>query len=60
MPGAPPPTLIDYLPKDALMFMDESYVMIGQLNAMCNGDRSRKVTWSTTASAGLRHWTTGR
>jgi len=43
MPGAPPPTLIDYLPKDALMFMDESHVMVGQLNAMYNGDRSRKV-----------------
>jgi excinuclease ABC subunit B len=43
MPGAPPPTLIDYLPKDAIMFMDESHVMIGQLNAMYNGDRSRKV-----------------
>jgi len=42
MPGEPPPTLIDYLPKDALMFMDESHVMIGQLNAMYNGDRSRK------------------
>jgi excinuclease ABC subunit B len=43
MPGSPPPTLIDYLPKDALMFMDESHVMVGQLNAMYNGDRSRKV-----------------
>src|SRR6476661_3499281 len=43
MPGAPPPTLIDYLPKDALMFMDESHVMVGQLNAMYNGDRSRKT-----------------
>ena len=43
MPGEPPPTLIDYLPKDAIMFMDESHVMIGQLNAMYNGDRSRKV-----------------
>ncbi len=41
--GDPPPTLIDYLPTDALMFMDESHVMIGQLNAMYNGDRSRKV-----------------
>ena len=41
--GDPPPTLIDYLPADALMFMDESHVMIGQLNAMYNGDRSRKV-----------------
>src|SRR6059058_4671228 len=43
MPGEPPPTLVDYLPKDALMFMDESHVMVGQLNAMYNGDRSRKV-----------------
>ncbi len=43
MPGEPPPTLIDYLPKDALMFMDESHVMVGQLNAMYNGDRSRKT-----------------
>lgn len=43
MPGDPPPTLIDYLPKDALMFMDESHVMVGQLNAMYNGDRSRKT-----------------
>ena len=41
--GEPPPTLIDYLPKDALMFLDESHVLIGQLNAMYNGDRSRKV-----------------
>jgi excinuclease ABC subunit B len=43
MPGEPPPTLVDYLPKDALMFMDESHVLIGQLNAMYNGDRSRKT-----------------
>jgi excinuclease ABC subunit B len=43
-PGAPPATLCDYLPPDALMFLDESHVMIGQLNAMYNGDRSRKVT----------------
>ncbi len=43
MPGEPPPTLVDYLPKDAIMFMDESHVLIGQLNAMYNGDRSRKV-----------------
>ena len=42
-PGEPPPTLVDYLPKDALMFLDESHVMIGQLNGMYNGDRSRKV-----------------
>ena len=42
--GEPPPTLVDYLPDDALMFLDESHVMIGQLNAMYNGDRSRKQT----------------
>ena len=41
-PGEPPPTLIDYLPKDALMFLDESHVLIGQLGGMYNGDRSRK------------------
>lgn len=40
--GEPPPTLIDYLPKDALMFIDESHVTIGQLGAMYKGDRSRK------------------
>ena len=43
-PGDPPPTLVDYLPRDALMFLDESHVMIGQLSAMYNGDRSRKTT----------------
>ncbi|MDO9003806.1 MAG: excinuclease ABC subunit UvrB [Aquabacterium sp.] len=43
-PGDPPPTLVDYLPPDALMFLDESHVMIGQLSAMYNGDRSRKTT----------------
>jgi excinuclease ABC subunit B len=42
-PGEPPPTLVDYLPKDALMFLDESHVLVGQLNAMYNGDRSRKT-----------------
>jgi len=43
-PGSPPSTLCDYMPKDALMFLDESHVMIGQLSAMYNGDRSRKTT----------------
>ncbi len=43
-PGEAPPTLIDYLPKDALMFFDESHVMMGQLRAMYRGDRSRKET----------------
>ena len=44
MPGEAPPTLVDYLPNDALMFLDESHVLIGQLNAMYNGDKSRKHT----------------
>ncbi|SOY44054.1 ATP-dependent DNA excision repair enzyme, DNA damage recognition component [Cupriavidus taiwanensis] len=43
-PGDPPPTLVDYLPSDALMFLDESHVLIGQLNGMYNGDRARKTT----------------
>jgi excinuclease ABC subunit B len=43
-PGEAPPTLVDYLPADALMFLDESHVLIGQLNGMYNGDRSRKHT----------------
>ncbi|MCQ8896323.1 excinuclease ABC subunit UvrB [Limnobacter humi] len=43
-PGEPPPTLIDYLPKDALLIIDESHVTIGQLGGMYRGDRSRKET----------------
>ncbi len=43
-PGEAPPTLVDYLPDDALMILDESHVMIGQLNGMYRGDRSRKET----------------
>lgn len=43
-PGDPPATLTDYLPRDAIMFLDESHQMIGQLNAMYNGDRQRKTT----------------
>jgi len=43
-PGEPPSTLVDYLPKDALMFLDESHVLIGQLGGMYNGDRARKTT----------------
>ena len=40
--GEPPPTLIDYLPSDALIFIDESHVTIGQVGGMYKGDRSRK------------------
>lgn len=42
--GDPPPTLIDYLPKNAIMFIDESHVTIGQIGGMYKGDRSRKET----------------
>ncbi len=44
LPGEPPSTLTDYLPKDALMFLDESHVLMGQFGGMYNGDRSRKTT----------------
>ncbi|WP_374585025.1 excinuclease ABC subunit UvrB [Ideonella dechloratans] len=43
-PGDPPPTMVDYLPPDALMFLDESHVLIGQFGGMYNGDRARKTT----------------
>jgi excinuclease ABC subunit B len=43
-PGSPPSTLTDYMPKDSLMFLDESHQMMGQLAAMYNGDRARKLT----------------
>ncbi len=43
-PGEPPPTLMDYLPRDALVFIDESHVSIPQLQGMYRGDRSRKET----------------
>jgi excinuclease ABC subunit B len=43
-PGEPPSTLTDYLPKDAMMFLDESHVLIGQFGGMYNGDRARKTT----------------
>ncbi len=43
-PGDPPSTLTDYMPKDSLMFIDESHVMMGQISAMYKGDRSRKTT----------------
>ena len=41
-PGDPPPTLLDYLPHDAILFADESHVSIGQVGGMYKGDRSRK------------------
>ena len=44
LPGEPPPTLIDYLPKNAVIMIDESHVTIPQLTGMYRGDRSRKTT----------------
>lgn len=43
-PGEPPPTLFEYLPKDALLFVDESHVSVSQIGGMYNGDRARKTT----------------
>ena len=43
-PGEPPSTLTDYLPRDAVMFLDESHVLMGQFGGMFNGDRARKTT----------------
>ncbi|MFH3579233.1 excinuclease ABC subunit B, partial [Acinetobacter baumannii] len=43
-PGEPPPTLLDYLPDDALMIIDESHQTIPQIGAMFKGDQSRKQT----------------
>ena len=43
-PGDPPSTLVDYLPPDAIMFFDESHVLIGQFGGMYNGDKARKST----------------
>src|SRR5450432_4671816 len=44
MPGEPPPTLLDYFPRDFLLFVDESHQSVPQLRAMYKGDRSRKET----------------
>jgi excinuclease ABC subunit B len=44
LPGEPPPTLLDYLPSDSLIFIDESHQTIPQLHGMYHGDRSRKQT----------------
>ncbi len=44
LPGEPPPTLLDYFPRDSLMFIDESHQTVPQLHGMYHGDRSRKET----------------
>jgi len=43
-PGAPPPTLLEYFPKDFLLFIDESHITVPQISGMYKGDRSRKLT----------------
>ncbi len=45
-PGQPPPTLFEYLPRDAILFIDESHVTVPQIGAMSRGDRARKETLS--------------
>ena len=46
LPGQPPPTLFEYLPRDAILFIDESHVTVSQIGAMSRGDRARKETLS--------------
>ncbi len=46
LPGQPPPTLFEYLPNDAVLFIDESHVTVPQIGAMSRGDRARKETLS--------------
>ena len=46
LPGQPPPTLFEYLPRDAVLFIDESHVTVSQIGAMSRGDRARKETLS--------------
>ena len=46
LPGQPPPTLFEYLPNDAILFLDESHVTVPQIGAMSRGDRARKETLS--------------
>ena len=58
-PGEPPPTLLDYFPKDFLVILDECHITVPQLNGMYRGDRSRKETLWLTDSVFLRPWITG-
>ena len=59
-PGSPPHTLLDYFPKDFVLFIDESHVTLPQVRAMYNGDKARKTSLWTTASACPAPSTTGR
>jgi len=61
LPGEAPPTLLDYVPQDYLMFIDESHQTVGQVRGMFNGDRARKQTLVDYGFAFecLRRWTIG-
>ena len=52
LPGEAPPTLLDYLPHDSLMFIDESHQTIPQLHGMYHGDRSRKESAGAATDSG--------
>ena len=58
--GEPPPTLFEYVPDNALVFVDESHVTVPQLGGMFRGDFRRKATLPNTASGCPPAWTTGR
>ncbi len=55
-----PPTLLDYFPRDFLMFIDESHGTVPQLRGMYAATVAKKKRWSSMASACRRHWTTAR
>ena len=59
-PGEPPPTLLDYVPRDFIMFIDESHQTVPQLHGMWHGDRSRKENLVSMVSACPRRWITAR
>ena len=54
--GEPPPCLIDYLPKDSLIIIDESHVTIPQLRGMYKGDHSRKPHWLNMVLGSHLRW----
>jgi len=60
LPGEAPPTLLDYVPQDYLLFIDESHQTVGQVRGMFNGDRARKQTLVDYGSACLQRWTIAR
>lgn len=59
-PGSTPTTLLDYFPKDFILMVDESHVMLPQVRGMFGGDYSRKKRWWNMAFACPRRLTTAR